>query len=136
MQIVEECIAKPVAFKVIHITEELSDEVIRVFKRAEKDDGNLNRPENYWAAIYRFHGLAWDNTFGLHFIANYGTPFQRPAQGPGLDYRIIEGSGGDQYLVSAEQYHRYFETTSHAEIVGQHLRDAMASMAKTDASTN
>lgn len=133
---IEECIAKPTTFKVIHITNDLGEQIKADFLRLEDVSMEEGYRKRRHALVNKYHGLPFSDTFGYCFMANYGTDNQRRMQMVSLDDRLIEEVSGEQYLISENQYYRYFEPKSHAKIVGQHLRDAVESMAKPDASNN
>ena len=102
------CIARPTEFNVIKVTEELGDELVSVFINADKLDEKLDRPINRWKAIFDYHGLVWSNVRGFQFIANYGKENQQPRKMVCLDDRIIEHKNGDQYLIRASEFYKYF----------------------------
>jgi len=105
---IETCVAKATKFNVIRITNQLGDEIQQAFKKAAKLDERLDRPENYWAATHKYHGLTWTDIWGFEFIANYGAAKQGRRQTVSLDDRIIEDTNGDQFLIHRDLFERYF----------------------------
>lgn len=102
------CVARPTEFNAIKMTEELGDELIQVFKNADKLDEKLDRPINHWKAMFEYHGLVWSNIWGFEFIANYGKENQQPRKMICLNDRIIKDKDGNQYLIGASEFQKYF----------------------------
>ena len=105
---IEKCIARPTEFNVIKVTEDLGDELVSVFRNADKLDEKLERPINHWKAMFDYHGLVWSNIWGFEFIANYGKENQQPRKMVCLDDRIVEDKDGNQYLIHASEFFKYF----------------------------
>ncbi|VDG25830.1 hypothetical protein [Lactiplantibacillus mudanjiangensis] len=106
------CITKQTEFKVIRITKEVSEEVRLEFEKAREQDDNQDdwdcRPRYTRHTISKFHGIVWDEIFGYGFLANYGKENQRRRQTVELDDRIIEDANGEQFLIPADLFERYF----------------------------
>ena len=106
----EECVPVKATYKAIKISEELGDKVRKAFVTARRQDdlSTDDNPVYTWKTIYKFHGIVWSELFGFYFLANYGTKNQGPHQPITLNDRIIETPFGEQFLLSEEEYQRYF----------------------------
>ena len=105
----KQAILKPTKFKCFQITKDLFHEIVKDTERANDRDLRLEEPVNGWKVIEKYHGLVYEEHFGLHFLQDYGTLIQTTVWNVNVGDYIVESSNGHTRLIKEAEFKRNFK---------------------------
>lgn len=105
----KQAIFKPIKFKCFQITKDLFNKIVEDTERANDLDLRLEKPVNEWKVIEKYHGLVYEENFGLHFLQDYGTLIQIAVWNVDVGDYIVESSGGHTRLIKEAEFKRNFK---------------------------